>query len=118
MEQSREVSLSLRNREGTGKQTGKMDSERFVAVLLRREEWDQGRLVEAGVQEVEQGQGWGWDHLTPGPAMGLQPYKHIPAHSLGFTEDIEEQNGMEDLTMDAPAAAGARSHSPQTKNGV
>lgn len=70
------------------------------------------------LQEVEQGQGWGWDHLNPSPALGVQPYKHIQAHSLELRVDIEEQSGMAEPTMDAPAAAGAQSTSTQNKNGV
>lgn len=78
----------------------------------------QGRLVEAGLemlQEVGQGQGWSWDHLHPNPAVGLQPYKHIQAHSLELTVDIEEQSGMEEPTMDASAAGGAQSTHPKPK---
>lgn len=93
----------------------------FVALLLLREEWEPEKVVEAGMemlQEVEQGQEWGWDHFNPSPAVGVQPYKHIQAHSLEFSVDMEEQSGMAEPTMDAPAAAGAQSHSPQTKTGV
>lgn len=70
------------------------------------------------LQEVERGWGCSWDHLNPSPAMGLQPYEHIQAHSLELTVDIEEHSGMEKPTMDAPAASGAQSYSPQTKKGV
>lgn len=70
------------------------------------------------LQEVEQGQGWGWDHLNLSPALGVQPYKHIQAHSLELRVDIEEQSGMAEPTMDASAAAGAQSTSTQNKNGV